>query len=276
MVPISRARLSDVNGEGRPRTPVIVGAALGAAFVLLPVVALIADAPLGSTLDVFQERSTGSALGLSLVVSTGALVLATLVGLPLAWVLARHRFAGRGWLRAMILVPMIIPPVVAGVGLLAAFGPEGLLGGFLADLGVRLPGTTFAACLASAFVGLPFLVVAAEAGFRSVDRNLEIAAATLGAGPGMVFRRVTLPAAVPYLSAGATLCWVRAVGEFGATVTFAGDVPSTRTASLGIYALLRQGSESQATLLSIVMLALTVLTLVFVRRYLWADDDARS
>lgn len=202
-------------------------------------------------------------------------MIAAAVGLPLAWLLARSSFPGRAMLRVLVLIPMIIPPVVAGVGLLAAFGPDGLLGGVLEAMGVRLPSTTVAACLASAFVGMPFLVVAAEAGFRTSDRSLEEAAATLGARPWFTFRKITLPTAVPFLAAGATLCWVRAIGEFGATVTFAGDVPATRTASLSIYALLRAGNDAGATVLSIIMLVMTVTALFFMRSYLWADDDAR-
>jgi molybdate transport system permease protein len=251
-------------------------AAVGATFLVFPLLGLLLDAPLSSTLEVIARSSTRSALGLSLLVSFGALAIASIFGLPLAWVLARGSFAGRSLLRMLVLIPMIIPPVVAGVGLLAAFGPEGLVGGALDSIGLTLPSTTFAACLASAFVGMPFLVIASEAGFRSVDRGLEDAASSLGASPTMAFRRVTWPAAAPFVAAGATLCWVRAIGEFGATVTFAGDTAATRTASLSIYALLRAGNESGATVLSIIMLVLTVVSLLFLRAYLWPDERAAS
>lgn len=256
--------------------PVVIAAAfLGAVFLALPVVGLLLDAPLSTAVDLLGRSSTRSALGLSLIVSFGALVIAGAIGLPLAWLLARASFPGRSFLRALVLVPMIIPPVVAGVGLLAAFGPEGLLGGLLHGVGVVLPSTTLAACIASAFVGMPFLVIAAEAGFRMVDRDLEGAAATLGGRPWVVFRKVTLPAAFPFIAAGATLCWVRAIGEFGATVTFAGDVSATRTASLSIYSLLRSGNDTGATMLSVVMLVMTVAALLSVRSYLWPDGHAR-
>jgi molybdate transport system permease protein len=165
---------------------------------------------------------------------------------------------------------------VAGVGLLAAFGPVGLVGGSLDAIGIVLPSTTFAACLASAFVGMPFLVIASEAGFRAADRHLEDAASTLGASRAMTFRRVTWPSAFPFIAAGATLCWVRAIGEFGATVTFAGDTEATRTASLSIYSLLRAGNGSGATILSIIMLVMTVVSLLFIRTYLWPDDRTPS
>ncbi len=251
-------------------------AVVGATFLVFPLLGLLLDAPLSSTVDVIARSSTRSALGLSLIVSFGALAIASVFGLPLAWALARGSFAGRFLLRMLVLIPMIIPPVVAGVGLLAAFGPEGLVGGALDAIGITLPSTTFAACLASAFVGMPFLVIAAEAGFRSVDRDLEDAASSLGASPPATFRRVTWPSAAPFVAAGATLCWVRAIGEFGATVTFAGDTDATRTASLSIYALLRAGNDPGATVLSLIMLVVTVTSLLFVRTYLWPDERARS
>ena len=178
-----------------------------------------------------------TALRLSLVCSLWATLLAGGLGLPLAWVLARWEFRGRRIVRAVAVVPLVLPPVVGGVALLLAFGRRGLVGQVLDDaLGVTLPFTTAGAVLAEAFVAMPFFVLTAESAFRNADRRLEEAARTLGARPGTVFRRVTLPLAAPSLAAGAVLAWARALGEFGATITFAGNAPGrTTTVPLEVY-----------------------------------------
>jgi len=192
------------------------------------------------------------------------------LGVPLAWVQARLTFPGRRLVRAVTTLPMVLPPVVGGVALLLAFGRRGLLGRPLAAIGIRLPFTTTGAIVAEAFVAMPFLILTAEAGFRAVDADLEEAARALGASPWKVFRRVTLPLARPSIAAGVVLCWARALGEFGATITFAGSFPGrTETLPLAIYAALERGADA-AIALSLVLLGIAVLVLVGLRDR-WLD-----
>ncbi len=218
------------------------------------------------------EERVRQALWLSLVSSTLSLGLSVVLGVPLAWLLARGRFRGRRLLRAFCVLPMVLPPVVGGVGLLLAFGRRGLVGGPLAELtGVTIPFSTTALVLAATFVAMPFLIVTVEAGFRSVDHRLEDAAATLGASRWTVLRRVTLPLLRPSLLAGAALAWARALGEFGATITFAGNLPGrTQSVPLAVYLELERDRDA-AVLLSLVLLVISVAVLVLLRdRYLGA------
>ena len=164
------------------------------------------------------------ALRLSLICSLGAVAVSVLLGVPLAVPAGPGRFPGRNLVRALTTLPMVLPPVVGGVALLLAFGRRGLVGQWLdRAFGITLPFTTAGAILAEAFVAMPFLVITVEAGLRAMDRRYEDAAATLGAGRWLTFRRVTLPLIAPSLGAGIALCWARALGEFGATITFAGQ-----------------------------------------------------
>lgn len=246
------------------RVAVLAGA--GAALLVLPLVGLVQRAPwstMGSALGAAEARE---ALRLSLVCSAGALVVAVVLGLPLAWVLARLDFPGRSLLRALVTLPMVLPPVVGGVGLLAVFGRRGLVGAHLGRVpGFPLPFTTAGVVLAQAFVAMPFLVVAVEAGLRQLDGRYEDAAATLGARPWHRFRTVTVPLIGPSLVAGAALAWARALGEFGATVTFAGSLPGrTRTLPTAIYAGLQTRPES-AVALSVVLLAVSLAVLAGLR-----------
>ena len=202
------------------------------------------------------------ALWLSVVVASITTVLCLLLGLPLAWVLARVRLPGRSVLRALVTVPLVLPPVVAGVALLALLGRQGLTGRVLFDLlGVSLPFTTAAVVLAHTFVALPFFVLSAEGALRSVGADLDAVAATLGAGRWHTFRRVTLPLVLPGVAAGALLAWARSLGEFGATITFAGNYEgTTRTMPLLVYGELQQ-DPAAAYGLSLLMLGLSVLVL---------------
>jgi len=199
--------------------------------------------------------------------SLGALALSTVFGVPLAWVLARHSFPGRSVVRAVVTLPMVLPPVVGGIALLYAFGRRGFAGHVLYDLtGWRLVFNTSGAMLAEAFVAMPFLIVTAEAAFRTIDRRAEEAAATLGATPSYRFRRVTLPAVAPALGAGAALTWARALGEFGATITFAGNFPgTTQTTPLLVYLDLESGHDSTAIAVSLVLLAVSLAVLIGLR-----------
>jgi molybdate transport system permease protein len=207
-----------------------------------------------------------TALRLSLECSLAAVAVSALFGIPLAWLLARVPFPGRNLVRALATLPMVLPPVVGGVALLLAFGRRGLAGQWLDRwFHVTLPFSTAATVMAEAFVAMPFLVITVEAGLRVMDRRYEDAAATLGAGRWTTFRRVTLPLIVPSLGAGAALCWARALGEFGATITFAGNLPGrTQTMPLAVYLALETHPEA-AIALSLVMLIVSLALLVALR-----------
>ena len=198
--------------------------------------------------------------------SFSATALALLMGVPLAWVYARIEFPGRSLLRALTTLPMVLPPVVGGIALLLAFGRRGLVGGWLdSSFGITLPFTTAGAVMAETFVAMPFLVLTVEAGLRTMDRRYEEAARTLGAGRWTVFSRVTIPLIAPSLVAGAVLCWARALGEFGATITFAGNFPGvTQTMPLAVYLLLETNPEA-SFVLSLVLLCVSVGVLAGLR-----------
>ena len=253
--------------ERRPAAAIVAAAALGGVLFAAPLAGLLWRAPWTDLAGELSSPAARTALRLSLVCSLAATAASAVLGLPLAWVLARVTFPGRRLLRALVTLPMVLPPVVGGVALLFAFGREGLVGRVLDDwLGVRLPFTTAGAVVAETFVAMPFLVVTAEAAFRNVDRRYEDAARTLGAGRALVFRRVTLPLTAPALLAGAVLCWARALGEFGATITFAGSTPGrTQTVPLEVYGLLESLRADAAIALSLVLLGVSVAVLVGLR-----------
>jgi molybdate transport system permease protein len=253
----------------RERVPPAVGvlAALGAAFFVLPLVGLVARAPWSDALRELVAPETLDALRLSLIASLSATAIALVLGVPLAWVYARVEFPGRSLLRALTTLPMVLPPVVGGIALLLAFGRSGLLGSWLdKTFGVTLPYTTAGAVMAETFVAMPFLVLTVEAGLRSMDRRYEEAARALGAGRWTVFARVTIPLIAPSLLAGAVLCWARALGEFGATITFAGNFPgTTQTMPLAVYLLLNGTNPEASFVLSLVLLFVSVIVLVGLR-----------
>jgi len=237
------------------------------ALVVLPLAGLIQRAPWSSIGGDLTDHDALLALRLSLECSLGALGVSILLGAPLAWILARRRFPGRALTRALVTLPMVLPPVVGGIALLYAFGKRGFAGRWLYALtGWRLPFTAGGAILAEAFVAMPFLVITAEAAFRSLDRRAEEAAATLGASPAYRFRRVTLPLVAPALAAGAALTWARALGEFGATITFAGNFPgTTQTMPLAIYGDIESGNDGVAVALSLILLAISLIVLTAMR-----------
>lgn len=261
-----------MSGLRRALVPAAVGllAACAAALLVLPLVGLVLRAPWTSIGDLAGRASVREALRLSLLCSLAALGLSTVLGVPLAWVLARRDFPGRALLRALSVLPMVLPPVVGGLALLLAFGRRGIVGGPLAELtGFSLPFTTAAVVVAEAFVAMPFLVLTVEAGLRGMDRRFEDAAATLGAGRWTTFRRVTIPLIGPSLAAGMALCWTRALGEFGATIMFAGNLQGrTQTMPLAVYLEL-ESDVPVAILLSLVLLLTSVAVLLALRdRYL--------
>jgi len=179
---------------------------------------------------------------------------------------ARVDYRGKRFVRALTTLPMVLPPVVGGVALLLAFGRRGLVGSELYGVGIHLPFTTAGAVMAETFVAMPFLVLTLEAAFRSTDRRLEEAARTLGAGRAEVFRRVTLPLVRPSLVAGAVLCWARALGEFGATITFAGNLPGkTQTLPLFVYLQFEAADAEAAIVLSLVLVVVSLLVVVGLR-----------
>jgi molybdate transport system permease protein len=207
---------------------------------------------------------------LSLVTSLGATVTAALVGLPLAWLLARAEFPGRSLVRAVVLLPLVLPPVVGGAALLFALGRRGLVGGPVADAtGLVLPFSTAGVVLATTFVAMPFLVITVEGALRGLDRRHEEAAETLGAGRWTVLRRITLPAVAPSLVAGLALTWARALGEFGATITFAGNLQGrTRTLPLAVFVALESDRDT-AIALSLVLVAVSLAVIVLLRDRWW-------
>lgn len=252
----------------RERAPLPIGvlAAIGAAFFVVPLAGLIVKTPWGDALRSLTAVETLQALKLSLVCSLSATALALLLGVPLAWIYARVEFPGRNLLRALTTLPMVLPPVVGGIALLLAFGRRGLLGSWLdTTFGITLPFTTAGAIMAETFVAMPFLILTVEAGLRSMDRRYEEAARVLGAGRWTVLTRVTLPLIGPSLFAGAVLCWARALGEFGATITFAGNFPNvTQTMPLAVYLLLETNPQA-SFILSLLLLAVSLLVLVGLR-----------
>lgn len=245
----------------------LVPAGLALAFLLLPLVALVLRAPWRSLPELLLTPQVGQALRLSLVCATSATVLCLLLGVPLAWVLARSELPGRRVVRALVTVPLVLPPVVGGVALLLLLGRRGLLGQYLdTGLGVTIPFTTGAVVIAEAFVAMPFLVIAVEGALRGADSRYEDAAATLGASRWLVFWKVTLPMVAPGVAAGSVLCFARALGEFGATITFAGSYPGkTQTMPIAVYATLESGDTDGAIVLSLVLLVVSVTVLVSLR-----------
>lgn len=241
-------------------------AVLALAFLVLPLVALVLRTPWAALGRLLADPAALDALRLSLLGATWATALCVVLGVPLAWVTSRARFPGRRLVRALVTVPLVLPPVVGGVALLMLLGRRGLVGESLhTGFGLTLPFTTAAVVLAEAFVAMPFLVIAVDGALRSADPRYEEAAATLGASRWLVFRRVTLPIVAPGVGAGAVLCFARALGEFGATITFAGSFPGvTRTVPLQVY-LAMETDPPAAVALSLVLLAASVAVLVGLR-----------
>jgi len=254
-------------GARRVPWPVAVLAGIGVLLFALPLLGLLQRAAWSDLWDDLSTPAARDALRLSIECSLWATLLSVVLGVPLAWVLARGDFPGRALLRALVLLPMVLPPVVGGVALLYAFGrSNGLVGPWLYDtFGLQLTFSKTGVVLAETFVAMPFLVLTVEGGLRAIDTRYEDAAATLGAGRWTTFRRVTLRFLAPTLAAGAALAWARALGEFGATITFAGNIAGrTQTTPLAVYLLL-ETQPAAAVALSLVLLAVSVVVLVALR-----------
>ncbi|MEU4387353.1 ABC transporter permease [Promicromonospora sp. NPDC023805] len=241
-------------------------AAVGALLVVLPLAALAARVDWPNFWTLISSESSVAALLLSLRTSAVSTLLCLVVGIPLALVLARARFLGINLLRSLVLVPLVLPPVVGGIALLYTFGRRGLLGESLEVAGIQIAFSTTAVVLAQTFVALPFLVISLEGALRTAGTRYDVVAATLGARPTTVLLRVTLPLVWPGLLSGTVLSFARCLGEFGATITFAGSLQGvTRTLPLEIY-LQRETDPDAAVALSLVLVAVAVLVIGFTRR----------
>jgi molybdate transport system permease protein len=238
-------------------------------FLTLPLGAIFLKVlPQAGIWDTLHQPLVTEALRLSAITSLSSLLLAVLFGTPVAYVLARHRFRGAALVDTLIDLPMVLPPTVAGVALLMAFGRRGILGAWLDALGLQIGFTTVAVVLAQSFVGAPFYIRAARAGFQSVDQELERVAYTLGHSPLSTFLRVTVPLALPALLGGAVMAWARALGEFGATIMFAGNLMGrTQTMPLAIY-IAMESDLAAALALSAILIVVSFSVLFFVRSLL--------
>ncbi len=253
----------------RPRNlplPLVIPGLVAVAFLALPLLVLLVQTPWSDFPDIVQSPTVVTALRLSLGTSLAATAIAAVFGVPLAWLLARDALPATALVRALVIVPLLLPPVVSGVALLVALGRRGLAGAVLFDaFGWQLPFTTAGVIVAEAFVAMPFLIITLEGGFRAGNRRYEEAARTLGATPWLVFRRISLPLVMPSLVAGLVLTWARALGEFGATMTFAGNFPGvTQTMPLAVYQAL-ETDRSAAIAMSVLLLVVSVSVLVALR-----------
>jgi molybdate transport system permease protein len=241
---------------GLPRWVALV-ASIGGLFIVLPLVAMIVRVNWADFGALVTSDSSVAALGLSLRTSAASTMLCVLFGVPISLVLARTTFRGQKLLRSLVLLPLVLPPVVGGIALLYTFGRRGLLGSTLDVLGIQIAFSTTAVVIAQTFVALPFLIL--EGALRTVGTRYEAVAATLGARPTTVLGRVTVPLVLPALISGAVLSFARALGEFGATLTFAGSLQGvTRTLPLEIY-LQRETDPDAAVALSLVLVVVAVL-----------------
>lgn len=249
-------------------------AAAGALLVVLPLAAMVARVNWANFVPLVTSESSLTALGLSLRTSAASTVLCIVLGVPLALVLARGSFRGQRVLRSLVLLPLVLPPVVGGIALLYTFGRQGLLGRTLEMAGLQIAFSTTAVVLAQTFVALPFLVVSLEGALRIAGPRYEAVAATLGASPSTVLRRVTLPLVLPGLASGAVLSFARSLGEFGATLTFAGSLQGvTRTLPLEIY-LQRETDADAAVALSLVLVTVAVAVVALAYRSPHATERA--
>lgn len=253
----------------RPPTVLLVLAAVAVLLFVLPLVGLLSRTPWSRLGELLTSDLVLDALRLSFISSLLAALIATLLGVPLAWVLARVDFSGRSLVRAIVTLPMVLPPVVGGAALLFALGRTGLVGPPLESIGIVLPFSLSGVVLANVFVALPFLVITVEGALRSTDIRYEQAAESLGASRLTVFRRITLPTIRPSLIAGIVLAWARALGEFGATITFAGNLQGdTQTLPLAVFVSLDSDRDA-AVAISLLLVAISLVVLVALRDRWW-------
>ena len=254
----------------RPPIFLVILGALGLAIFVVPLLGLLARVPWIELPELLASDVVVDALRLSVVSSIAATVFAAVLGVPLAWLLARVEFPGRAIVRGIVTLPLVLPPVVGGAALLFALGRRGLVGEPLYDAtGLILPFSTWGVVIASTFVAMPFLVITVEGALRNLDQRYEGAASTLGAGKWTVLRRVTLPMIGPSLLAGLVLTWARAFGEFGATITFAGNLQGrTQTMPLAVFVALESDRDT-AVAVSLVMVVVSLIVLIALRERWW-------
>jgi molybdate transport system permease protein len=245
------------SGELAGRVSLGLAVGVAATFLALPVAAVVVRAILDRPIrEALGSPVIVDALVLSLVTTAATVVLTLVFGTPLAWLLARRTFRGSGLLETLVDMPLVLPPAVAGIALLLVFGRRGLLGAPLAELGIVIPFTTVAVILAQTFVAAPFYIRSARAGIGAVDRDLEDAARVDGAGGWSLFRHVTVPLAEAAMAAGLVMTWARALGEFGATILFAGNIQGrTQTLPLAVYSEFQVSLDSSIAAASILVLA---------------------
>ena len=266
LTPRHRARRAERGASRSAPAALLAPGLIALAFLILPLIGLVIRAPWGHMGTVLSGTDALQALELSLWTSTVATGVALIIGVPLAWLLARTVFPGQRLVRALVTLPLVLPPVVGGVALLLAFGRAGFIGRLLNSwFGVTIPFTPVAVVMAETFVAMPFLIVTVEGALRSASLGYEEAAATMGATKMAVFRRVTVPMIAPSLGAGAVLCWARALGEFGATITFVGSFPGqTETMPIAVYYALENDPDA-AIALSLILLLVSISVLVSLR-----------
>jgi molybdate transport system permease protein len=251
----------------RPLIGLVIPAAIAVLFIAVPLIGLLVHVDWSTLPAQLLSTDVLTALRLSLECSIIAVAISLVIGVPLAYLLARSSLPGRRVIRGLVTLPLVLPPVVGGIALQTALGTTTPIGTVLHHFGIILPFSTAGAAIAEAFVGFPFLVITVEAGLRQRDDHFEEVAATLGARPWRRFLRVSLPLAAPSIAAGAALCWARALGEFGATITFAGSYPgTTETLPIAAYSSFEgSGQVGTAITLSLVLLAISILVLVVLR-----------
>ena len=254
----------------RPPVALVVLASLGLAVFVIPLLGLLARTPWSDLSTLLTSDIVLDALRVSVIASIGATAISAVLGVPLAWVLARVEFPGRSIVRGLVVLPLVLPPVVGGAALLFALGRRGLIGEPLNQAtGLVLPFSIWGVVIAATFVAMPFLVITVEGALRNLDARYEGAAATLGAGRWTVLRRVTLPMIGPSLAAGLALTWARALGEFGATITFAGNLQGrTQTLPLAVFVAL-ESDRGAAVALSLLMVVISLTVLVVLRERWW-------
>jgi molybdate transport system permease protein len=260
---VSRRRTQAREGAGLG-TPLVVvpPAVLGVVFLALPTIALVVRTPWSRLGAIYRDQGVWTALRLSVESSLEATAVALVLGVPVAWMLARFRVPGMGIVRAVVTIPLVLPPVIGGVALFNAFGRNGMLGGAIRWLfGADLPFTYPSIVVAQVFVAMPFLIVTVEGAFRTADRGVEEAAATLGASRGRIFGRVTVPLVLPSIVAGSVLCWARALGEFGATLLVGGNTPgvSQTLPTLVLSVFNDNPADAPALSLPLIIVAIVVL-----------------
>lgn len=262
--------MSKRRASSRPPLVLLALAALAVVLFALPLVGLLGRTPWTELGSLLADPVVGDAFRISLVTSLSATAISLVLGVPLAWILARFDFPGQRLVRGLVLLPLVLPPVVGGAALLFALGRRGLVGGAVYEgLGLVLPFSTWGVVVATTFVAMPFLVVTVEGALRNLDPRYEGAAASLGAGRWTVLRRVTLPMVSPSVLAGLVLTWARAFGEFGATITFAGNLQGrTQTLPLAVFVAL-ESDRAIAVAISLLMVVISLIVVVALRERWW-------